>query len=95
MKNKNKKILRAAHGAQLVASYLTTLYLLTLEEEDRDKENESDGAVEFLGKHLNASKSPITAILFHLSSSWIITGDQQGNGKKKTNSQFDLLSRIT
>ncbi|OXU29100.1 hypothetical protein TSAR_004267 [Trichomalopsis sarcophagae] len=62
--------------ARLVASYLTTLYLMPLEV---DADSLSEGPVEFLGKRSNASKAPISAIHFHASTSWIILGDQLGN----------------
>ncbi|KAJ8681324.1 hypothetical protein QAD02_017111 [Eretmocerus hayati] len=60
----------------LVTSYSTTLYVWLLAlEEDQDK-NES---VRFVSKILQASKGNITTILYDDVSSWIVTGDQQGN----------------
>ncbi|XP_031778736.1 uncharacterized protein LOC103316385 isoform X2 [Nasonia vitripennis] len=67
---------QTALPARLVASYLTTLYLMPLEV---DADSVSEGPVEFLGKRSNASKAPISAIHFHASTSWIILGDQLGN----------------
>ena len=50
-----------------------------------DPDREIEGPPEFLDKKANASKGPITELLFYNTSSWIITGDQQGNGNLKNN----------
>lgn len=67
----------AAFPCRLIASYFTTLYLLSLEvDEDVEEEERED----FLARRSNASLSAISALMFYEPTAWIITGDQQGNG---------------
>lgn len=50
-----------------------------------DKDEESNIPVKFLSKKINATSGTITTLYFHDTSRWIISGDQQGNGKINKN----------
>ncbi|XP_046601980.1 uncharacterized protein LOC124295588 [Neodiprion lecontei] len=61
---------------RLAGSYMTTIYVLPLEPL---KEKEDIVPVMFLARNPAATEAAITALLFHDTSQWIITGDEQGN----------------
>lgn len=49
---------------------------MSLEDEDLDSK--------FISRKDGVTKSPITALHFHIISDWIIAGDQRGSSKYKT-----------
>ncbi|XP_044014115.1 WD repeat-containing protein 97-like, partial [Aphidius gifuensis] len=61
---------------KLAGSYLSSIYIVPLYS---DKNEDTNVPVEFLAKKLNASSDIISAIYYHPTSQWIITGDQKGN----------------
>lgn len=76
---------------KIVVSYLTTIYIFPI---DDDEEN---APIKFITRKLNASSSIITALYYHSTSQWIISGDEEGIGmiflifnlQLKNNYEFD------
>ncbi|XP_023290543.1 uncharacterized protein LOC111674411 [Orussus abietinus] len=77
---------------RLVGSYMDTIYVLPLES---GKDREDGVPAAFLAKRLNATKAAITVLHFHLTSMWIITGDQQGNAFTVMGWDLELNNTMT
>lgn len=58
----------------MAGSYLTNIYIMSLRSDVL-----IEGSAQFVNKKLGVTKAGITALLYHRTSEWIITGDQQGN----------------
>ncbi|KAK0170316.1 hypothetical protein PV328_010892 [Microctonus aethiopoides] len=70
--NQSSLIDHEISSLKIVVSYLTTIYIFPI---DHD---EGNAPIKFITRKLNASSSIITALYYHSTSQWIISGDEEG-----------------